>query len=290
VPPLPLDFQFSQSSLQDFTDCSRRFLLRHLLKIAWPALEAEPVLDNERAMQRGAQFHSLVQQHLLGIPAENLTLLAHEEALSRWWQAYLTAIPSILKGSHYPEITLSAPLLRYRLLAKYDLLLILPDPTHGSLPGDVQKGNARAVIYDWKTSAKKPRRSFLLEHLQTRVYRYLLVQAGAFLNHGIPFQPDQVEMVYWFTEAPMEPEVIAYSAEQYQNDGEYLAALAGGIAGMKQEEFTLTPHLERCRFCTYRSLCERGVAAGSQDTAGEEEAATSPDDGFNFEQIAEIAF
>ena len=138
---LPLDFQFSQSNLQDYVDCPQRFLLRHLLKVAWPALEAEPVVENELAMQRGTQFHSLVQQHLLGIPEDCLTLLAQEEALSRWWQAYLSSIPAVLKGVRFPETTLSAPLQRYRLLAKYDLLVLLPDPlTPSGTPSGVPKG------------------------------------------------------------------------------------------------------------------------------------------------------
>jgi CRISPR/Cas system-associated exonuclease Cas4 (RecB family) len=146
------------------------------------------------------------------------------------------------------------------------------------------------VIYDWKTSAKKTRRQYLLGRMQTRVYPYLLVQASAFLNQAIPFRPDQVEMIYWFTEAPAEPEVIAYSAEQYQKDGEYLEALAGEIAGLKQDDFNLTPHEERCSFCTYRSLCERGVTAGVLGAAGDGEVETSESEDFNFEQIAEIAF
>jgi CRISPR/Cas system-associated exonuclease Cas4 (RecB family) len=279
VPPVPPDFQFNQSNLQDYVDCPQRFLLRHLLKVAWPALEAEPVLENELAMQRGAQFHSLVQQHLLGIPEDSLTLLAQEEALSRWWQAYLSSIPTTLKGVRLPEMTLSAPLQRYRLLAKYDLLVL---PTEGS--------GGRAVIYDWKTSAKKTRRQYLLGRMQTRVYPYLLVQASAFLNQGIPFRPDQVEMIYWYAEAPIEPEVIAYSQEQFQKDSKYLEALAGEIAGLKQDDFNLTPHEERCGFCTYRSLCERGVSASILGAAGDGEVETSEVEDFNFEQIAEIVF
>ena len=272
----PPDFQFSQSNLQDYVDCPRRFLLRHLLKVAWPALEAEPVLENEQAMQRGAQFHGLVQQHLLGIPADSLTRLAQEEALSRWWQAYLSSNPAGTQGVRFPELALSAPLQSYRLLAKYDLLLILPE--------------GRAVIYDWKTSAKKPRRQSLLGRMQTRVYPYLLVQASAFLNQGIPFRPDQVEMIYWFTEAPHEPEVIAYSEDQCQKDGAYLEALVGEIAGLKQEELNLTQHEERCAFCTYRSLCERGVKAGALGAGEDGDGETSEVEELNFEQIAEIAF
>ena len=50
----------------------------------------------------------------------------------------------------------------------------------------------------------------------------------------------------------------------------------------------------RCRFCSYRSLCNRGVEAGRLDEAGADDAAAEPDfdwnAGFDFEQIAEIAF
>ncbi|MCP4541151.1 MAG: PD-(D/E)XK nuclease family protein, partial [Chloroflexi bacterium] len=64
---LPADFQFSQASLQDYVDCPRRFQLRYVLRVAWPAPEAEPVLENERYLQQGAAFHRLVHQHALGL-------------------------------------------------------------------------------------------------------------------------------------------------------------------------------------------------------------------------------
>lgn len=273
---LPSDFQFSQSSLQDYMDCRQRFLLRHLYKIAWPALEAEPVQENERNMQRGALFHTLVQQHLLGIPVDCLTGLAQEEAMNRWWQAYLSSIAGNLRGAQFPELALSAPFESRRLLAKYDLVLVRPE--------------GGAVIYDWKTNLKKSRRQWLLSRLQTRVYPYLLVRASAYLNHGLPFQPDQVEMVYWFTEAPGEPERIVYSHEQFQTDGQYLSGLAREIADLNEDSFDLTPHEERCSFCTYRSLCARGVTAGRLDGTDNGESEEAIGENFNFEQIAEIAF
>ena len=64
-------FDFSQSSLQDFTDCRKRFYLRYIQKVAWPALQAEPVIEFERHIQRGERFHRLAQQFLMGIPEEN---------------------------------------------------------------------------------------------------------------------------------------------------------------------------------------------------------------------------
>jgi hypothetical protein len=73
---LPDDFQFSQASLQDYVDCRRRFQLRYLLELAWPAIQAEPAEDQEMHGQQGELFHRLVQQHQLGIPAARLASMA----------------------------------------------------------------------------------------------------------------------------------------------------------------------------------------------------------------------
>ena len=48
---LPGSFIFSQSSLQYYFDCPRRFQLRYIEHLAWPAVETEPVLENERRQQ-----------------------------------------------------------------------------------------------------------------------------------------------------------------------------------------------------------------------------------------------
>jgi hypothetical protein len=65
---LPNGFIFSQTSLQDYSDCRLRFQLRYLEKMEWPAVEMEPALENERRQMEGQYFHRLVQQHTLGIP------------------------------------------------------------------------------------------------------------------------------------------------------------------------------------------------------------------------------
>ncbi len=69
---LPAQFAFSQSSLQDYADCPRRFQLRYLDKLIYPAAETEPALENEKHLQEGQNFHRLAQQYLLGIPTEKL--------------------------------------------------------------------------------------------------------------------------------------------------------------------------------------------------------------------------
>ncbi len=266
--------QFSQGSLQDYVDCKRRYQLRYLLKVAWPALEAEPVLEYEAAMQQGALFHRLVQQNLLGIPVERLSPLAKGSDLSRWWQNYLEfSYPP--RTALYPEVTLSMPLLNSRLVAKYDAILVTPE--------------GRAIIYDWKTSRRRPKRAWLVERLQSRVYLYLLAQAGAHLNQGKPFLPEQIEMIYWFAEAPGEPEKLPFGAEALTRDEAYLKSLIDEITHLDSQAFTLTEDIDRCRFCTYRSLCDRGITAGELDEwETEPEPAAEAD--FNFDQIIEIAF
>jgi CRISPR/Cas system-associated exonuclease Cas4 (RecB family) len=282
---LPDDFQLSQGSLQDFVECRRRFYLRYIQRLAWPAVQSEPVLEFEHYMQQGEQFHRMVQQHQLGLPLERLTPMAQGDDLSRWWGSYLSqgrengSLETLLgEGSRrYAEISLSFQLGSVRLVAKYDLLSVSPQ--------------GRAVIFDWKTARKRPRRQWLATHLQTRVYPYLLIQAGAHLNQGRPFEPEQVEMVYWFANFPEEPERFPYSVSAFNSDGEYLAELVSGIQRLEEQEFTLTPDLRRCAFCVYRSLCERGDKAGM---LAEYESEIENGEGFelelDFEQIQEIEF
>ena len=74
---IPPQFTFSQSSLQDYADCPRRFQLRYLDKLIYPAAETEPALENERHLLEGQLFHRLAQQFILGIPIDKLNPLAN---------------------------------------------------------------------------------------------------------------------------------------------------------------------------------------------------------------------
>src|SRR5512143_2637063 len=94
-------FEFSQSSLQDYVDCRRRFQLRYLQRVAWPAIQAEPAREFERHIQRGERFHRLAQQYLVGVPVEKLDRMASadvDENLQRWWQNFIDSIPAQLSG------------------------------------------------------------------------------------------------------------------------------------------------------------------------------------------------
>lgn len=276
---LPDDFQFSQASLQDYVECRRRFQLRYLLQLAWPAPEAEPVEEHEQHMLDGEAFHRLVHQHRLGIPTWKLTP-QEEGPLADWWRAYLASPPD-LPQAQYPERTLTVPLGDYRVVAKLDLLAIEP--------------GRRAVIVDWKTGQRRQPRSYLESRLQTRVYRYALARAGAHLNEGASIPPEQIRMVYWFAVDPERPETLLYEEAQLAADERHLAGLVADIArAAEADDFPKTEDVKRCRFCSYRSLCARGVEAGRLDEAEAEDADLEPDfdwnAGIDFEQIAEIAF
>jgi len=245
---LPLEFAFSQGVLQDYVDCPRRFQLRYAQAVAWPALPAEPALEREAQLRLGTQFHRLVQQHQLGLSVDTLSALAAEPPLDLWWQRYLDHGPAGLPAQRHPEIALWAPLGGYRLLAKYDLLAV--------------EAGARALIVDWKTGQQRPQRAWLERRLQTRVYRYVLVKAGHALNGGAPWEAEQVEMLYWFANAPQSPERLGYDAQQFAADEAYLKGLVSAIEQAGEDDFLQTEDERRCLFCAYRSWCDRGVEAG----------------------------
>lgn len=265
----------SQSSLQDYVDCSLRFKLRYLERLSYPAMESEPALENEKHQQEGEYFHRLLQQYLIGIPSEQIARLANTPNLQRWWGHFLA--DPVLQGfrdnaSLFPEVNLSAPMGKHRLLAKYDLIVVR---------------DGKATIYDWKTYRKRPRNEWLSARMQTRVYRALLVQAGAHLNNGQPFAPEQIEMIYWFADFPGDPARFEYTSAQYQRDWDVLVKLSEEIDSASA--YPKTDDRQKCLYCTYRSYCERGVQAGDWTEAENESQAEELFD-VNFEQIGEIAF
>lgn len=272
-------FVFSQSSLGDYRACPRRFQLRYLERLAWPAPRSADALEAERRLRLGLDFHRLVRRHQAGLGANALAGLAGADAeLAAWWAAYLASPYATPPGSvRRAELTLSAPLAGYRLEAQYDLVA-------GTPGGDW-------CIVDWKTERRPPGRQALETRLQTTVYRALLALAGDGLNGGSPIAPERITMVYWFAAFPLQAQSYPYSSPQFQRDQAALAALIAEIAARPAGDWPQTSNQETCRFCAYRSLCAREVAVASLaefEAAGELETALLPD--LDLEQVEEIAF
>jgi CRISPR/Cas system-associated exonuclease Cas4 (RecB family) len=275
--PLPTSFTFSQSSLQDYADCPRRFQLRYIEQLQWPAVESEPVLENEKHQQEGLLFHRLAQQYLIGLPVEKLTKLANTPNLERWWENFVNdkVIQNLKElDGLYPEMGLTAPVGPHRLVAKYDLIAI--------------RLGEEVLIFDWKTYRKRPRDEWMAVRWQTRVYRALLAQAGSHLNGGQPIDPARIEMVYWYADYPSEPARFTYNATQAKRDWNLIESTVAEISA--SQSFPMTSDEKKCRFCPYRSYCDRGTQAGDwQQAEAEMEAEVEAFD-INFEQIGEIAF
>ena len=273
--PLSSDFTFTQSNLQDYLACPRRFELRYIDGQKWPAVDTEPVRERERHMQQGADFHHMVHQHVIGVPESALTASAKIDPLRRWWAAYLKNGPAGLPAQRHAEITLSVPLTGYRLLAKYDLIAV--------------EAGERLIIIDWKTSLRVPTVAQMAVKMQTRIYPYVLVEAAFHLNGEKSIAPEQVTMVYWFAEAPDQPLHFDYSMAAHERNREDLTALIEEIAA--RDTFDLTADESRCRFCVYRSLCNRGVEAGDERDMVLEDGDVIDDPlDFDLDQIAEIEF
>ena len=253
---LPKNFQFNQSNLQDFVDCQRRFQLKYLLSLTWPSVEAQPVVEYERRTELGSLFHQMVHQYTLGIPANMLHVSSRYEELVPWWENFQYAISESgtihdawqTSSQRFAEVTVNGVLADARVVAKLDLVAI--------------NSNGKVSIFDWKTTRQPPKRTWLAERIQTILYPWLLVQAGAFLNNNHTILPEQVEMIYWYAELPKAPVRFPYNQRKMQADQEELIKIIKKITQLEDSEFNMTSDEHKCSFCVYRSLCVRGVQAG----------------------------
>ena len=266
---------YSQASLQDFSECQRRFYYRYLRQLSWPAAEAEPVLEMEALRQAGEDFHRLAYQYLTGIPAkqiESQSIVSGE--IKTWWTNFLDLGISPGSPGLYPETRLSVQVGGVKLIAKFDLIQV-----------DEQ---GKATIYDWKTTLGLPSRESLAARWQTIVYPFVLAGAGAALNGGKPLAAGNIRMVYWFANFPDQPVEFSYSSEKMDADREAIETLLSEIRARADiADFPLTPDINKCRFCVYRSLCDRGESAGlNPDLEYEQQV----DFDLDFDQIQEIEF
>ena len=277
---LPDGFDFTQGNLQDYVDCPYRFYLRYILRIRWPALVVDQALAFEQRGQAGGRFHRLVQQYLLGIPQERISALVDEDPLPdlrTWWEGFLTHVPPWLTGQRWVETTLTTTLGGQRLVAKYDLILAGED------------GELR--IFDWKTSQRTPRKEQLLGRIQTRLYQLVLLQASSTFFDRYRASPEQITMNYWFATHPQALISLPYSQSAYEHDQADLTGLIEEISNADPGDFYRTDLLTHCRFCVYRSHCDRGVEAGDLDDFDQMDL--EPEDASGliaFEDLPEIEF
>jgi hypothetical protein len=294
APKLPDTFAFSQSSLQAYVDCPRRFWLGYVEQLPWPAIEAAPVQEHEQLVRLGSAFHRLVQRAEVGIEADRLAA-GLDTQLAGWFAAYQRHRPADLPTQSvevehiltipFPTRLPQAPSSQFRLAAKYDLI--------------AAEKAGRVVIIDWKTTRKRTDPATLRRRLQSVVYPYVLVEASVGLPWG-PVEPEQVEMRYWFTAAPGQPVILRYDQAQHAANHEKLHHLVSDILSSEGENNfpkvsdTDINRKRFCNFCVYRSRCNRGIAAGHLDEIGDPEDFFAVDIKaaleFTLDDVVELAF
>jgi hypothetical protein len=231
----------SRGKLDAFQACARRFHLRYQRRIAWPA----PPLSGATAVaiQRGAQFHQLLQRYFLDLPPQEDP--TGDEELTAWRQIFQRHGPRLPdNGRRFVELTLTAPLGDCLLTGRFDLLHLRPEQGH---------------IYDWKTERLPRAAAALRDDLQTRLYLALLYKGAPALDAALT--PAQIQLTYWYVHAPETPVTFTYSDQWHAENWAYLERLAADVAAAQQaDQWPLTDNWEECRRCAYAAYCGRESA------------------------------
>lgn len=241
---IPKGFKYSQSSLTAFDQCRRRFLLRYLRRLEWPAPLTDQLNEWEQAIQRGLSFHQLILQESLGMDVETVVQNSDDAMLVAWWANWRGQPPQMPPGEIFSETMLSVPFGTHRLVAKFDRVLIAADE--------------RVVIFDWKTGRRKPTQADYVENWQTLVYRFVVAEAGAVLNGGHAVDPAKVSLVYWHAQYPQALQPIAYSAAEHEVARQQLSQMIAAIEALPDTAaYAKTTDLSECRRCEYHTYCDR---------------------------------
>lgn len=250
--------RFSATSLQDYVDCPRRFQLRYVLELPWPALDTTTPGDQEQRARLGHDLHRMIHQHLADLPVASPAAAPAESPLPGWWQAYLKFAAQWQNWRIVPEVALSAPIAGQRISVRYDALAW---PRQEDAPGP------SCVILEWKTFRHLPTRAWLRGRLQSRVYPWALARAGcASPTLECPVASGALEMRYWLAGPPARVERFVYSRTALESDAAYLEGLvtqikqrtdADSVSGSEGNTWELTERRQLCELCVYRSLCGR---------------------------------
>ncbi len=247
----------SQYKLATFLACQRRFQLRYLRHLPWPNVPLSA--RTEANLQRGQEFHQLLERRFLGLPVSSAAIA--DAQMGRWWQQFEASWPF---GNHFPanvrflpETGLTVPLGEHLLYGRFDLLVL----------GTDEAGASFAHIFDWKTG-KPVDEAELNGRWQTRLYLALLAEGGsAFWPQDVPLAPEKISLTYWYVQAADSPITIGYSGTKHQQSWAELQQYATQLtAAIVKDEWPLTDDWTQCRDCVYQSYCNRRGAETAAST------------------------
>lgn len=232
--------------LETFQICQRRFQLRYIEAVPWPAYFLGT--EAEEARRLGEKFHQMLERYFLGLPEAITSEL--EPELTRWWQAFLDWEPALPAGRRFPEFTLTVPLGSHFISGRMDLLVVAKNSIH---------------IYDWKTGMPPPSKEQLWQDIQTRLY--LTLAAAGVEAMGSSARPEAVSLTYWYSSDPPTAVILNYGDERHQHFWHGFRENVVQLDSMLaiSGKWPLTQDLSHCRRCPYQIICRRGT--GSLDLA-----------------------
>ena len=146
-----------------------------------------------------------------------------------------------------PEKAITITFSGYHLTAHFDLLQ--------------KKANDTYLIFDWKTNTKYPSHQRVAERMQTLVYPVALDNFLRLKSKDNP-SDSRIEMIYWYPEFPDKPHRFTFTSQTLEYQKTNLIDLIAEISQNSEENFSLTDEIDKCKYCQYRSYCNREITAG----------------------------
>ena len=236
---IPEDFYFSQLALKMFAQCPLKFRYRYLDQLYWPRGEGDR--EQQQILEKGNRFHRLARNYYdRGVlTAEHLL----DKQLQKWWQRLKEFCPYEQPGEFFPEFELRLNSCQYRLLAKYDLIVI-------------NEEQGEVVIYDWKTNKRPIKQEKMVDDLQTMVYLLVLVRAvNRYFRLNGEIKPDDMKIIYWNPRFPGEKVAINCSEQKSAVYAEQIEKIIHRIKKMSYQQFAELKNNLSCDFCQYFNLC-----------------------------------
>jgi len=166
----------------------------------------------------------------------------------------------------------------YLLTVIYDLLVI---DSRSAVDQASQNGDGyQGQIFDWKTHQRSPRKEWLKNDWQTRLYLYVLCETT-------DLRPDQISMTYWFVRLAEENQPgfyrFDYSEKQHQATHQDLLRLTNRLTQLLKlaESAADFPKvaIEKglCDRCPFNVRCDRASLAAPTAPTAPTAIALSPD-------------
>lgn len=246
-------YKLSQQHLNLLTNCPRKFQHLYLDNLNVPITPTE-----QERLNRGSQFHLLMQQRELGLPIESLML--ENQEMQNCFNNFFEAAPEISNSQTQDNLILrqaehsrSINFNGYILTVIYDLLI-----------ADIEQ----AQIFDWKAYSYPQNKNKLAKNWQTRLYLYTLVETSN-------YSPEQISMTYWFIQPKnqQKPEKLQffYHQKEHQKTQQDLRRILDNLTEYlksyqeERDDFPQVATADNCSTCQFASRCQPVLGVQHQE-------------------------